>query len=312
MYNNFMDKNTAKELFDWAEKNKRAIIAFNISNMETIKGITNALENLQCPAILQVSAGARKYTGTKYLRALFDTAKEMSTVPLVLHLDHGDTFELCKDCIDNGFDSVMIDGSHLDFEDNIALTKKVVDYAHKHNVLVEGELGQICGIEDDINVTDSKYTDPEMAKEFVERTGVDSLAISIGTCHGAYKYAVGSTPVLRMDILEEIHKLIPNTPLVLHGASSVTPEYVSRINEFGGKIENALGIHESAIAKTIDFGVRKINIDSDVRLAVTSTIRKYFHDNTSVFDPRSYLKEAMKEVTKLAEEKLKFYTVPRE
>lgn len=298
-----------KELFDWANQHQRALVAFNISNMEIMKGITAALDNLQCPAILQVSAGARKYTGTEYLRALFNTARSLTKQKLVLHLDHGDSFALCKDCIDSGFDSVMIDGSHLPFDENVALTKKVVDYAHQHNVWVEGELGEICGIEDDVNVSDSKYTNPERAKEFVAKTGVDSLAVSIGTAHGAYKYLVGSTPVLRFDILHEIHQLIPNTPLVLHGASSVIPEYVDTINQYGGEVKDAVGIDESVLARTIKDGVRKINIDSDLRLAVTATFRKYFHDNPAVFDPRSYWKEAIKEVTKVAERKLKYYTL---
>jgi fructose-bisphosphate aldolase class II len=272
--------------------------------------VTAALAKLNCPAILQVSSGARKYASPQYLRALFDAAKATTPVLLALHLDHGDTFELCKDWIDAGFDSVMIDGSAKSFSENVALTKKVVDYAHKNGVWVEGELGEICGIEDEVIAEKSRYTDPKKAKEFVDKTGVDSLAVSIGTAHGAFKYAPGSVPKLRIDILKQIHKLLPQTPLVLHGASSVTPEYVNTIGEFGGDIKNACGIHESEIAKTIAHGVRKINIDSDIRLAVTSTIRKYMHDNPSAFDPRTYLGAARTETQKIAETKLKFYTCP--
>ena len=298
-----------QSLFNWAKEKQCAIVAFNISNMEVMKGLTTALNNLACPAILQVSAGARRYTGADYLRSLFDTAQANTKQTLILHLDHGDSFELCKDCIDHGFDSVMIDGSHLPYEENIALTKKVVDYAHAHDVWVEGELGEICGIEDAVNVATSKYTDPAKAREFVERTGVDSLAISIGTAHGAYKYAPGSTPALRYDILKQIHAAIPDTPLVLHGASSVVPEYVTTINQFGGDLKNAVGIHERELARAIDDGVRKINIDSDLRLAITATIRQYFHEHPAVFDPRSYWTEAMKAVTAVAERKLKYYTL---
>lgn len=301
--------NKMRTLFNWAEQKHCALVAFNISNMEVMKGLTTALNDLDCPAILQVSAGARRYTGADYLRALFDTAQANTKQTLILHLDHGDSFELCKDCIDHGFDSVMIDGSHLPFAENIALTKKVVDYAHAHDVWVEGELGEICGIEDAVNVAHSKYTDPDKAREFVARTGVDSLAVSIGTAHGAYKYAAGSTPKLRYDILKQIHAAIPDTPLVLHGASSVIPEYIATINQFGGAIKNAMGIHERELARTIDDGVRKINIDSDLRLAVTATIRQYFHDQPAVFDPRSYWTAAMKAVTAVAERKLKYYTL---
>ena len=298
-----------QSLFNWAKEQQCALVAFNISNMEVMKGITAALNNLSCPAILQVSAGARRYTGADYLRSLFDTAQANTKQTLVLHLDHGDSFELCKDCIDHGFDSVMIDGSHLPYEENIALTKKVVDYAHAHDVWVEGELGEICGIEDVVNVATSKYTDPAKAREFVARTGVDSLAVSIGTAHGAYKYAAGSTPALRFDILKQIHAAIPDTPLVLHGASSVIPEYVATINQFGGEIKDAVGIHEQELAKAINDGVRKINIDSDLRLAITATIRQYFQEHPAVFDPRSYWTEAMKAVTAVAERKLKYYTL---
>lgn len=297
-----------RELFDWAEKNERAIVAFNISNMETIQGVLAACQKLNCPAILQVSKGARAYTSPEYLKALFNAAKQAHS-QFILHLDHGDSFDLCKDCIANGFDSVMIDGSALPFADNVALTKRVADYAHKRGVWVEGELGSIAGIEDNVANENSSYTNPEQAKKFVAATGVDSLAVSIGTAHGAYKYKPNTTPKLRADILEEIHRLIPDTPLVLHGASSVIPEYVDTINGYGGKIENAVGIAESEIAKTIKYGVRKINIDSDIRLGVTATIRKYFTEHPSEFDPRKYLGEARKTTESIAAQKLTTYTV---
>jgi fructose-bisphosphate aldolase class II len=303
MYNAMMRK-----IFEWANARKRAIVAFNISNMETIQGVTAAAAKLNCPAILQVSAGARKYADPKYLLALFNAAKAAAPAPLILHLDHGDTFELCKECIDGGFDSVMFDGSGLPFEENISLTKKVVGYAHKKGVWVEGELGQICGIEDDLAAAAGKYTDPAAAKEFVARTGVDSLAISIGTAHGAHKYAPNTAPKLRLDILKKIHKLLPNTPLVLHGASSVIPEYTEMINRYGGEIKDAFGMPETEIAKTIAYGVRKINIDSDIRLAITAAIRRHLHENPAVFDPRSYLKEARAETERVATMKLKHYT----
>lgn len=303
------------------------MVAFNISNLETVQGITKAAEKLKAPIILQVSAGARKYARKEYLLSLFKAAKKSASIPIILHLDHGENFEICKQCIDDGFDSVMIDGSALSFEENIKLTKKVVDYAHKRNVWVEGELGAISGIEDDIGknsvvcehnkhyIRDMPYTNPEQAKEFVEKTGVDSLAIAIGTAHGAYKYKTqikeGECP-LRLDILEKIHALIPKTPLVLHGASSVISEYVEIINKFGGEIEGAYGIREEEIAKTIKFGVRKINIDSDLRLGITGIIRKYFDENKSEIDPRKYLGEAREETERIAARKIMCYTLGNE
>jgi fructose-bisphosphate aldolase class II len=299
-----------RKLFDWAVKNNLAVVAFNISNMETIQGIAAACEKLNCPAILQVSKGARAYSKPEYLRALFDTANGKNS-KLYLHLDHGDSFELCKDCIDSGFDSVMIDGSFLPFEENIKLTKRVVDYAHARNVWVEGELGGIFGIEDDIANTETHYTDPKQAKEFVKKTGVDSLAVSIGTAHGAYKYKPDSKPKLRLDILRKIQELLPNTPLVLHGASSVIQEYVSTINKYGGEITNAVGMPEREIAKTIKYGIRKINIDSDIRLGVTATIREYLSNNKKEFDPRKYLSLARETVEKIATKKLLTYTNSR-
>jgi fructose-bisphosphate aldolase class II len=309
-----------EQMFRWADENNRALVAFNISNMETIQGITAACKKLNCSVILQVSKGARAYANPEYLRALFDAANGISPtgmntgpspgkVPFALHLDHGDSFELCKACIDQGFDSVMIDGSHLPFADNAALTKQVVNYAHSRGVWVEGELGQISGIEDNISAEQSHYTDPAAAAEFVRLTGVDSLAVSIGTAHGAFKYKPGTIPKLRLDILKRIHKLLPNTPLVLHGASSVIPEYIDTINKYGGKIENALGIPEHEIAKTIKYGVKKINIDSDIRLGTTATVRQYFTDNPNEFDPRKYLGEARKTVEEIAARKLRYYTI---
>lgn len=291
-----------REIFRWAAENGRAVVAFNISNMETIQGIAAACGKLNCPAILQVSKGARAYADPKYLTALFNAANSAGN--FALHLDHGDSFEVCKSCIDGGFDSVMIDGSALPFKENIAVTKRVADYAHKHGVWVEGELGGIFGIEDGVSNAETHYTVPAQAKEFAEKTGVDSLAVSIGTAHGAYKYKPGTNPKLRLDILREIHRQIPNTPLVLHGASSVLPKYVKIINKHGGKIENTVQMPEREIAKTIKYGVRKINIDSDLRLGVTAAIRQHLHDNPAEFDPRKYLNAARNTVEEIAARKL--------
>jgi fructose-bisphosphate aldolase class II len=243
-----------------------------------------------------------------YLKKLVEAAAACVKSPVALHLDHGDSFELCKASIDGGFTSVMIDGSSLPYEENIKLTKKVVDYAHEHGVDVEGELGQLAGIEEHVQNEESKYTNPATVKDFVKRTGVNSLAVSIGTSHGAHKYKVGTTPELRLDILSEIHNEIPKTPLVLHGASSVVPADVETINRFGGKIENALGMAEDKLAKTIPLGVRKINIDSDLRLAFTAAIREYMEKNPSHFDPRQYLGVAREHVKKLVKRKLEIFT----
>ena len=299
-----MKLKTVAELLDFAAKQNKAVVAFNVNNMELIQAVTEAAEEMQTPIILQVSKGARSYASVKYLMKLVEAAVETVTVPIALHLDHGDSFELCKDCIDNGFTSVMIDGSHLPFEENVALTKKVVEYA-AGVVSVEGELGQIAGIEEHVQNENSHYTDPLLAAEFVKRTGVTSLAVSIGTAHGAFKYK--SEPNLRFDILAEIQKQIPNTPLVLHGASSVTPADVATINRYGGKIENALGISEEALAHAIPLGVRKINIDSDLRLAFTAALRKYLAENPTHFDPRQYLGAARQHVKELVKFKLQSF-----
>ena len=294
---------TTKEMFRKAYEGGYAIGAFNVNNMEIIQGITEAGKEVNAPLILQVSSGARKYANHTYLVKLVEAAVEETNLPIALHLDHGDSFELCKACIDGGFTSVMIDGSKHPYEENIALTKKVVEYAHAHGVVVEGELGQLAGIEDDVNVSDedASFTKPEQVYDFATRTGVDSLAIAIGTSHGAYKFKPGQKPQLRVDILAEIEKNLPNFPIVLHGASSVIPEYVKMINENGGKMPDAIGIPEDMLRQAARSAVCKINIDSDIRLAVTGTIRKYFNDNPSHFDPRQYLgpaREAVKDMVK--------------
>ena len=285
---------TTTEMFKKAYDGGYAIGAFNVNNMEIIQGITEAAKELGAPLILQVSSGARKYAKHTYLVKLVEAALEDTDLPIALHLDHGDTFELCKSCIDGGFSSVMIDGSHHSFEENIALTKQVVDYAHANGAVVEGELGRLAGIEDDVNVSDedASYTRPEEVQEFVERTGVDSLAIAIGTSHGAYKFKPGQNPQLRFDILEEVEKRLPGFPVVLHGASSVVPEFVEQINQYGGQMPDAIGIPEEMLRQAAKMAVCKINIDSDLRLAMTATIRKYFAENPSHFDPRQYLSPA--------------------
>ena len=294
---------TTTEMFRKAYDGGYAIGAFNVNNMEIVQGITEAAKELNSPLILQVSSGARKYANHTYLVKLVEAALIETDLPIALHLDHGDTFELCKSCIDGGFSSVMIDGSHHSFEDNIALTKQVVDYAHAHGVVVEGELGRLAGIEDKVNVSaeDASYTRPEEVEEFVSRTGVDSLAIAIGTSHGAYKFKPGQKPQLRFDILEEVSKRLPGFPIVLHGASSVIPEFVEMINANGGNMPDAIGIPEDMLRQAAKMAVCKINIDSDLRLAMTGTIRKYFHDHPDHFDPRQYLgpaRTAIKEMVK--------------
>ena len=285
---------TSKKMFEDAYNGGYAVGAFNVNNMEIIQGIVQAGTKLNAPLILQVSKGARAYANHTYLVKLVEAAVETSGLPIVLHLDHGPDFETCKACIDGGFTSVMIDGSHLPYEENVALTKKVVDYAHDHGVVVEGELGRLAGIEDDVKVSDedSSYTKPEEVCDFVGRTGVDSLAIAIGTSHGAYKFKPGQDPKLRIDILEEVEKKLPGFPIVLHGASSVIPEFVEEINKYGGKMDNAIGIPESELRKAAEHAVCKINIDSDLRLAMTAAIRKYMAENPSHFDPRQYLAPA--------------------
>ena len=293
-----------------------AIGAFNINNMEIVQAIAEAAGEAKSPVILQVSAGARKYAKQEYLMALAQAAIKDSGIDLALHLDHGADFENCKACIDGGFTSVMIDGSHHSFEDNIAVTKKVVEYAHAHGVVVEGELGRLAGVEDDVKVSaaDSSYTRPEEVEEFVTKTGVDSLAIAIGTSHGAYKFkpeqctrnadGVLVPPPLRFDILEEVAKRLPGFPIVLHGASSVPQEYVKEINSIGGKLPDAIGIPEEELRQAAKMAVCKINIDSDIRLAMTAGIRRVMHNQPEVFDPRTYLSVARDEVKKMVYHKI--------
>ena len=297
---------TSKEMLQKAYDGGYAIGAFNVNNMEIIQGITEAAKELKAPLILQVSSGARKYASHTYLMKLVEAAVMETGLPICLHLDHGDTFELCKDCVDGGFTSVMIDGSHFSFEENVKLTKQVVEYAHDHGVTVEGELGRLAGIEDDVKVSaeDSSYTRPEEVEEFVARTGVDSLAIAIGTSHGAYKFKPGTKPQLRFDILEEVSKRLPGFPIVLHGASSVIPEYVEMINQYGGNMPGALGVPEDQLRKAASMAVCKINIDSDLRLAMTGTIRKYFAEHPDHFDPRQYLKPARENIKKMVAHKI--------
>ncbi len=297
---------TSKKMFEDAYKGGYAVGAFNVNNMEIIQGIVQAGTKLNAPLILQVSKGARAYANHTYLVKLVEAAVETSGLPIVLHLDHGPDFQTCKACIDGGFTSVMIDGSHLPYEENVALTKKVVDYAHDHGVVVEGELGRLAGIEDDVKVSDedSSYTKPEEVCDFVGRTGVDSLAIAIGTSHGAYKFKPGQDPKLRIDILEEVEKKLPGFPIVLHGASSVIPEFVEEINKYGGKMDNAIGIPESELRKAAEHAVCKINIDSDLRLAMTAAIRKYMAENPSHFDPRQYLAPARAAIEGMVEHKI--------
>ena len=307
---------TTKEMFRKAYEGGYAIGAFNINNMEIVQAITEAAGEARSPVILQVSAGARKYAKQEYLMALAKAAIADANIDLALHLDHGADFEICKACIDGGFTSVMIDGSHHTFEDNIAVTKKVVEYAHAHGVVVEGELGRLAGVEDDVKVSaaDSSYTRPEEVEEFVSKTGVDSLAIAIGTSHGAYKFkpeqctrnadGVLVPPPLRFDILEEVAKRLPGFPIVLHGASSVPQEYVKEINALGGKLPDAIGIPEEELRQAAKMAVCKINIDSDIRLAMTAGIRRVMHNQPEVFDPRTYLSVARDEVRKMVTHKI--------
>jgi len=294
---------TTTEMFAKAYAGNYAIGAFNVNNMETIQGITDAAVEVRSPLILQVSAGARKYARHNYLMKLIEAAELETGLPIAVHLDHGESFEVCKSCIDGGFTSVMIDGSHHDFEDNIALTKQVVDYAHARGIVVEGELGRIAGIEDDINVSDEDagYTQPDEVEEFVARTGVDSLAISIGTAHGAFKFKPGQTPRLRFDILDEIMQRLPGFPIVLHGSSSVIPEHVATINANGGNLADAIGIPENLLRQAAQSAVCKINIDSDLRLAMTAGVREALVKNPAEFDPRKYLapgRDNIKEIVK--------------
>ena len=296
---------TSTEMFKKAYEGGYAVGAFNVNNMEIIQGIVDAAKIEQSPLILQVSAGARKYAKHVYLMKLVEAAVEDTGLPICLHLDHGEDFEICKSCVDGGFTSVMIDGSKHSFEENIELTRRVVDYAHNKGVVVEAELGKLAGVEDAVKVAaaDATYTDPDQAVEFVERTGVDSLAIAIGTSHGAYKFK--GKPELDFARLEKISNLLPNFPLVLHGASTVLPEFVSLCNEYGGKIEGAQGVPEDMLLQAGKFGVCKINIDTDLRLAMTASIRKYLANNPGDFDPRQYLKPARQAIQDMVIHKMR-------
>ena len=294
---------TTKEMFKKAYEGGYAIGAFNVNNMEIIQGITEGAKMENAPVILQVSAGARKYAKHVYLMKMIEAAVADTDLPIAVHLDHGPDFETCKSCIDGGFSSVMIDGSHFSFEENIAVTKKVVEYAHDHGVVVEAELGRLAGVEDDVKVSaeDSSYTQPDEVEEFVTRTGCDSLAIAIGTSHGAYKFK--GEPKLRFDILEEVGRRLPGFPIVLHGASSVIPEYVEMINQYGGKMPGAQGVPEDMLRKAASMAVCKINIDSDLRLAFTGLVRKHFAEHPDHFDPRQYLTDARNGIAEMVRHK---------
>ena len=296
---------TTKAMFEKALKSDYAVGAFNVNNMEIIQGIMDAAKLENAPLILQVSAGARKYAKPVYLLKLVEAAIEDTGLDLALHLDHGEDFEICKSCVDGGFTSVMVDGSKHPFEENIALTKQVVDYAHDHGVVVEAELGKLAGVEDNINVDarSATFTDPDEAAEFVERTGVDSLAIAIGTSHGAYKFK--GEPYLDFERLKTIHSLIPETPLVLHGASSVLKEFVDRCNEYGGEIPGAQGVPEDMIRESTKYGICKVNIDTDLRLAMTAEIRKFLIENPAEFDPRKYMGPGRDAITRMVQHKIK-------
>lgn len=296
---------TTKEMFEKAYEGNYAVGAFNVNNMEIIQGIVDAAKQENAPLILQVSAGARKYANPIYLRKLVEAAIETTGLDICLHLDHGEDFEICKQCVDDGFTSVMIDGSKHPFEENIALTKQVVEYAHSKGVVVEAELGKLAGVEDavKVNTKDATYTDPEQAAEFVERTGVDSLAIAIGTSHGAYKFK--GDPSLDFERLETISKLLPKFPLVLHGSSSVPKEFVDLCNKYGGKIPGAAGVPEEMLRKASKMGVCKINIDTDLRLAMTACIRQLFVENPSEFDPRKYLGPGRTAIKNMVAHKMK-------
>ena len=308
---------TTKEMFEKAYNGGYAIGAFNVNNMEIVQGITEAAKDLNAPLILQVSKGARAYANHTYLMKLVEAAVIETGLPIALHLDHGDTFELCKSCIDGGFTSVMIDASSKPFAENIEITKKVVEYAHDHGVVVEAELGTLAGIEDEVKVAahEASYTHPEEVEEFVTKTGCDSLAIAIGTSHGAYKFkpeqctrneqGILVPPPLRFDVLEEVSRRLPGFPIVLHGSSSVPQEYVKMINDNGGKMPNAIGVPEDQLRQAAKLSVCKINIDSDLRLAMTGTIREFFNEHPDKFDPREYLKPARANIKELVRHKLR-------
>ena len=297
---------TTKEMFKKAYDGGYASGAFNVNNMEIVQGITAAANELRAPLILQVSKGARAYASHTYLMKLVEAAVIETGLPIALHLDHGDSFELCKSCIDGGFTSVMIDASSKPFEENIAITKQVVEYAHDHGVVVEAELGTLAGIEDEVKVAhgDASYTRPEEVQEFVERTGCDSLAIAIGTSHGAYKFKPGTKPQLRFDVLEAVEKNLPGFPIVLHGSSSVPQQFVDEINKYGGNMPGAIGVPEDQLRQAAKSAVCKINIDSDLRLAMTATIRKYFAEHPADFDPRQYLKPAREAIKQMVAHKI--------
>ena len=296
-----------KEMFKKAYEGGYAVGAFNVNNMEIVQGITEACQELNAPVILQVSAGARKYANHTYLVKLIEAAVKVNPdIPIALHLDHGASFEICKDCIDGGFTSVMYDGSSKPYEENVEEARRVAEYAHKYNVTVEAELGKLAGVEDDVKVEDDKaqFTDPDEVQDFVTRTGVDSLAIAIGTSHGAYKFKPGQKPQLRLDILQEVSNRLPGFPIVLHGASSVIPEFVEMVNQYGGKMPDAIGIPEEMLREAAKMAVCKINIDSDIRLAMTATIRKYLAEHPSDFDPRAYLAPARTAVKDMVAHKI--------
>lgn len=299
---------TSTEMFKKAYEGGYAIGAFNVNNMEIIQGITEGAKELNAPLILQVSAGARKYANHTYLMKLVEAAIIETGLPICLHLDHGDSFELCKSCIDGGFTSVMIDGSHHAYEDNVALTRQVVEYAHDRGVVVEGELGRLEGVEDDVKVAigQGSYTDPDQVYDFVTRTGVDSLAIAIGTSHGAYKFKPGTKPQLRFDILEEVQKRLPGFPIVLHGASSVIPEFVEKINKYGGNMPDAIGVPEDMLRQAASMAVCKINIDSDLRLAMTASVREHLYTHPDHFDPRQYLKPGREAIKQMVMHKIQY------
>ena len=296
---------TTKDMFAKALKNDYAIGAFNVNNMEIIQGIVDAAKIEQAPLILQVSAGARKYAKPAYLTKLVEAAIEDTDLDIALHLDHGEDFEICKKCVDDGFTSVMIDGSKHSFEDNIRITREVVEYAHAHGVVVEAELGKLAGVEDDVKVDarSATFTDPDEAAEFVERTGVDSLAIAIGTSHGAYKFK--GEPYLDYERLKKIHTLIPDTPLVLHGASTVLQDFVAKCNQYGGQVAGAQGVPEEMIREAVKYGICKVNIDTDLRLAMTAEVRKFIMENPAEFDPRKFLGPARSAIQDMVQHKIR-------
>ena len=298
---------STKEMFEKAYKGGYAIGAFNVNNMEIVQGITQAAMEENSPVILQVSAGARKYAKHNYLIKLVEAAIMETGLPIALHLDHGENFDICKTCVDGGFSSVMIDGSKYSFEENIAITRQVVEYAHAHGVTVEGELGKLAGIEDDVNVSDedAQFTNPAEVEEFVSRTGVDSLAIAIGTSHGAYKFKPGQKPRLRFDILEEVSKRLPGFPIVLHGASSVPQEFVAQVNQYGGSMPDAIGIPEEMLRQAASMAVCKINIDSDLRLCMTAAVRKHLCEHPDHFDPRQYLADGRQAIQDMVRHKIR-------